>query len=339
MIHLVHHQTNKGVSYMSYKHITINELTNIEANFKLGIKARECAKRMHIGKDKVYAYYKKFDQGLTVIEIYSQYQENRKRCGRKLIQLSEDKLREINHKLDNDWSLDAIAGRDKLDQAEERCSTKTLYNMVKKGIIDKNKLRRKGKRNPKGHYETRGKINVCKTIHERNELYPNASTGEEYGHFEGDTIVGEKRKSAIVTLVEKKAKYIVLLKASRKSEDVKEATCNWLNELPNNCVTTITFDRGKEFSKWQEIENESLVDVNIYFGDPGSPGQRGLNENSNGIVRKDLPKSTDLSVYTQQQLNIIADKWNNIPRKSLGYRTPTEVLKKATGVDSLLPVA
>ncbi|QVK18545.1 IS30 family transposase [Mycoplasmatota bacterium] len=151
--------------------------------------------------------------------------------------------------------------------------------------------------------------------------------------------MGEKRKSAIVTLVEKQTKYIILLKASRKSEDVKLATCNWLNELPNNCIITITFDRGKEFSKWKEIEQESLVDTGIYFGDPGSPGQRGLNENSNGIVRKDLPKSTNLSVYTQEELNLIANKWNSIPRKFLNYLTPVEVLKKTTGVDTLLPVA
>jgi IS30 family transposase len=62
-------------------------------------------------------------------------------------------------------------------------------------------------------------------------------------------------------------------------------------------------------------------------------------ENSNGIVRKDLPKSTDLSIYSQEELNIIASKWNSIPRKSLNYQTPNEVIKKATGFESLLPVA
>jgi len=166
-------------------------------------------------------------------------------------------------------------------------------------------LRRKGKNNPKGHNETRGKINTCKTIHERDEKYPNAKTSIEYGHFEGDTIVGKARKSAIVTLVEKYSKYIVLLKASRKSEDVKEAICKWLSSLHKSCISTITFDRGKEFSKWSDIEKDSSVNIEIYFGDPGSPGQRGLNENSNGIVRKDLPKSTDLSAYSQEELNMI----------------------------------
>ena len=324
---------------MSFNHININQLTNLEANYYLGVKARACAQRMKIGKDKVYRYYKLFMQGLTVQEIYNQYLINKSRCGRKPIVSSKEKLDDINNKLENDWSLDAIAGRDKIDGKDEKISTKTLYKLAKQGVIDINKLRRKGKNNPNGHNETRGKINTCKTIHERDEKYPNAKTSIEYGHSEGDTIVGKARKSAIVTLVEKYSKYIVLLKASRKSEDVKEAICKWLSSLHKSCISTNTFETGKEFSKSSDIEKDSSVNIEIYFGDPGSPGQRGLNENSNGIVRKDLPKSTDLSAYSQEELNMIAYKWNSIPRKSLDYKTPNEVIKEATGFESLLPVA
>ena len=230
---------------MSFNHININQLTNLEVNYYLGVKARACAQRMKIGKDKVYRYYKLFSQGFTVQEIYNQYQINKSKCGRKRIILSDEKLKYINDKLDNDWSLDSISGRDKIDNCKNRVSTKTLYRLAKEGVIDVNKLRRKGKNNPKGHNETRGKINTCRTIHERNEKYPNAQTSKEYGHFEGDTIVGKARKSAIVTLVEKYSKYIVLLKSSRKSEDVKEATCKWLCSIDDSCVSTITFDRGK----------------------------------------------------------------------------------------------
>ena len=158
--------------------------------------------------------------------------------------------------------------------------------------------------------------------------------------YEGiDTIVGKNRQSAIVTLVEKKSKYIVLLKASRKSQDVKDATLNWLNEQVEIGIKTITFDRGKEFSRWKEIEQESKIPLEIYFSDPGAPGQRGLNENSNSIVRQDLPKSTDLSVHSQKKLNEIAMKYNRVPRRSLNYYTPEEIMKKATGLDSLLPIA
>lgn len=154
----------------------------------------------------------------------------------------------------------------------ERVSTKTLYKLVKQGMIDANKLHRKGKNNPKSHQETRGEINSCKTIHERDEQYPQASTNQEYGHFEGDTIVGKNRQSAIVTLVEKKSKHIVLLKASRKSQEVKEAMLNWLNEQMETAIKTFTFDCEKEFSKWKEIKQESQKPIEIFFSDPGAPG-------------------------------------------------------------------
>ena len=324
---------------MSYHHINTNQLTNIESNYYLGVNARECARRMKIGKDKVYRYYRLFKQGLTVEEIYSTYKQNKHRCGRKERVLSEQKLKNIHELLGQGWSLDAIAGRDKLMGYSERVSTKTLYKLVKNGVIDAKKLRRKGKNNPKHHKETRGRINDCKTIHERDRQYPKASTNQEYGHFEGDTIVGKNRQSAIVTLVEKKSKYIVLLKASRKSQEVKDATLNWLNEQVETGIKTMTFDRGKEFSKWKEIEQESKIPLEIYFSDPGAPGQRGLNENSNSIVRQDLPKSTDLSVHSQKKLNEIAMKYNRVPRRSLNYYTPEEIMKKATGLDSLIPIA
>lgn len=322
---------------MSHKHITIDELTNIHIYFLNGINAYQCSKLMDIGKDKAYYYYGLLKKGLTVLQMFDNYKENKSKCGRKKKVFSEEKSEEINELLDKDWSVDAICGRDKLVESDERCSTKTLYRMVKDGLFDETKLRRKGNRKKNHQKETRGKINDCKTIHERNEKYPEAKPGIEFGHFEGDTIVGEKRKSAIVTLVEKQSKYIVLLKASRKSEDVLESIKTWLSKVPEKGIKTIVFDRGKEFAKWKEME--SLERCEIYFSDAGSPGQRGLNENSNGIVRKDLPKSTDLSKYSQEELNRICDKWNSIPRKSLKYFSPEEILEMATGQQKMLSVA
>ena len=112
---------------MSYHHININQLTNIESNYYLGVNARECARRMKIGKDKVYNYYRLLKKGFTVEEIYSTYKENKKRCGRKEITLSQQKVQEIHELLGQGWSLDAIAGRDKLMGHSERVSTKTFY--------------------------------------------------------------------------------------------------------------------------------------------------------------------------------------------------------------------
>ena len=98
---------------MLRKHITINQLTIIEINYHNKVSASNCAKRMQLGKDKVYKYYNSFAVGKTVEMIYSEYKLNKSKCGKKSIELSEGKLEKINNKLDDDWSLDAIAGRER----------------------------------------------------------------------------------------------------------------------------------------------------------------------------------------------------------------------------------
>jgi len=322
---------------MLHKHINIELLTSIQIHYLNKTKAYVCAQVLKIGKDRVYKYYALLKKGFSIFQILNIYKENKKKCGRQKFFLSLDKLEYIEDKLKDSHSIDSICGREKLLEAEERCSTKTLYRIVKEGILPSKLLRRKGKRKSNGQEETRGKITGCKTIRDRDKKYPCAKTNVEFGHFEGDTIIGEKRKSAIVTLVDKHSKFIVLLKASRKSEDVYDAILKWSSSINISKVKSIIFDRGKEFAKWKELE--SSIGVDIFFSDPGSPGQRGLNENSNGIVRKDLPKSTDLSKHSQKKLNEIADKWNSIPRKSLGYFTPKEILKMAIEENNFLSIA
>ena len=136
---------------MPYHHINITRLITIESNHYLGINPRECAHRMKIRKDKVYRYYHLLKQGLIVEGIYSTYKQNKHRCGRKERVLSEQKLKNMHDLLNQGCSLDAIAGRDKLMGHLKRVSTKTLYKLVKGGIIDAKKLRRKGKNNPKNN--------------------------------------------------------------------------------------------------------------------------------------------------------------------------------------------
>ena len=120
---------------MSHQHITINQLTNIKANDYLNLNAREYARRMKIGKDKAYAYDCLFQRGLSVEEFYSQYKQNKRHCGRKPVTISKQKLDSIHDALDQGWSVEAIARRDKLMTPEERVSTKTRYQFVKIRLI------------------------------------------------------------------------------------------------------------------------------------------------------------------------------------------------------------
>ncbi len=132
------------------------------------------------------------------------------------------------------------------------------------------------------------KTGIQRNISERKKDY--VVFEEEFGHLEGDTIVGIHHKSAVITLVERLSKAIIALKPEgRKAVDIENSINEWLQSVPKNLFKSITFDCGKEFSNWKSISNTN--DIDIYFADPGTPSQRGLNEHSNGLLRKDgLPK-------------------------------------------------
>ena len=202
---------------------------------------------------------------------------------------------------------------------------RTLYRSFKDDDrIDVTTLPMKGKRKENGHQEKRGKQAFRRTINDREEAYP--LYGSEFGHLEGDTIVGKDHKSCVITLVERISKSIITLKPEgRKAEDIERRINAWLNKLPRKIFKSITFDCGKEFSNWKSISNKH--DIDIFFADPGRPSQRGLNENSNGLLRRDgLPKQTDFNEMDESFIQSVASFRNHIPRKSLNYKTPVEVL-------------
>ncbi|HGP0303666.1 TPA: IS30 family transposase, partial [Enterococcus faecium] len=106
--------------------------------------------------------------------------------------------------------------------------------------------------------------------------------------------------------------------------DIETALNQWFSRFPKNFFKSITFDCGKEFSNWKAISNQH--DIDIYFADPGTPSQRPLNENSNGILRRNgLPKSMDFREVNQTCISSVSNQRNHIPRKSLNYRTPIEI--------------
>lgn len=184
----------------------------------------------------------------------------------------------------------------------------------------------KGKRKPNGHTEKRGKQSFTRNISERVEDHPNIN--EEFEHIEGDTIIGAHHKSAVITLAERLTKMIITLKpTSRSALNVGQRINEWLSKLPINLFKSITFVCGKEFSDWKDISNKN--DIDIYFCDPGTPSQRPLNENSNGILRRDgLYKKMDFNQVSEQCIQSVSAKRNHIPRKSLDYQTPVEAFFK-----------
>jgi transposase, IS30 family len=145
----------------------------------------------------------------------------------------------------------------------------------------------------------------------------------EVGHWEGDLMIGIGQKSAIGTIVERKTRFTFIVKLeNRKSQTVTYQFAKILNTLPQFIRKTMTYDNGMEMANHQWLTNNTGMD--IFFAHPYSSWERGTNENTNGLIRRFLPKGTDFNNVTEQQLKAIENNLNNRPKKVLGYKTPKE---------------
>jgi len=149
------------------------------------------------------------------------------------------------------------------------------------------------------------------------------STRQRLGDWEGDTVIGKGHRGVLVTLVERKSKYTVLEGVPHKTATaVRKAVARGLR--PHQArVQTITYDNGREFSDHAGMAKD--LNDRIYFAHPYAAWERGLNENTNGLIRQYFPKQRPFATITQQEIQQVMNKLNNRPRKSLGFKTPNQV--------------
>lgn len=177
-------------------------------------------------------------------------------------------------------------------------------------------------RKPRGRLEQRGHIPGMVMVSERP---PEVEDRAVPGHWEGDLIIGANNRSAVGTLVERTTRYVLLLHlADARAETVAKAMQEAIKALPAEMFRTITWDQGSEMARHAAFSVDTGVQV--YFCDPHSPWQRGTNENTNGLLRQYLPKGTDLSAHSPEDLARIARSLNNRPRKTLEWSKPAEKL-------------
>lgn len=171
-----------------------------------------------------------------------------------------------------------------------------------------------------GSYDRRGKIKNRVDIDERPAV---VAQRKRIGDWEGDTIMGKGRQSALLTLVERKTLYTVIIRLTGKHADLlAQAAIAGMSALKDR-VETITFDNGLEFAEHEKIANALGADV--YFAHPYASWERGINENTNGLIRQYFPKGTDFNLVSDKAIQQVMDRLNNRPRKTRGCRSPNEL--------------
>jgi IS30 family transposase len=238
----------------------------------------------------------------------------------------------VDHFLREGWSPEQVAGTLKNqypNQWELRVSHETIYNALY--VLPRGELRaeligclrqgRSTRRRRSRGVDRRGQIADMASLRARppeieDRLIP--------GHWEGDLIKGAFNRSAVGTLVERSSRLVVLAQVDNSSAPAAlEGFSRVLNGVDASMRLSMTYDQGKEMSEHKALTERTGVAV--FFADPHSPWQRGSNENTNGLLRQYLPKGTNLASHTQDDLNVIAWKLNNRPRKIHGFRTPLQV--------------
>ena len=183
-------------------------------------------------------------------------------------------------------------------------------------------------RRPRGQgKDRRGTLSDMVLVHERPA---SVLTRQLPGDWEGDLIKGAGNASAIGTVVERKTRYVILTKMKDATADTAlSCFSRGLSKVPKAMRKSMTYDQGKEMARHAELAER--LKIKVYFCDPHSPpkliGQRSTNENTNGLIRQYLPKGIDLSIYSQKDLDKIAQSLNNRPRKVLGFRIPLEAFQ------------
>jgi IS30 family transposase len=230
-----------------------------------------------------------------------------------------------------DWSPQQIAGwlrQTFPSDPEMQVSHETIYRSLfvqTRGVLKRELLQHLRRHRPRRHARASARVrhypgHIVEAVSIR-QRPAEAADRAVPGHWEGDLLMGRRRASQVATLVERQSRFVVLVRLPRAdSRSVARALARRVQHLPRGLMKSLTWDRGTELASHREFTVATTVQV--YFCDPQAPWQRGSNENINGLVRQYLPKGTDLSVYSQAQLDTIALRLNTRPRLTLGYQTP-----------------
>ncbi len=231
----------------------------------------------------------------------------------------------VGSALRQEWSPEQISGRLKVEK-KIKISHERIYQYIYAdkragGDLYRHLRCQKKRRKRYGSRSRRGQIQGRRSISERP---PVVETKRRVGDWEADTIIGAQHQQAIVSLVERKSKFTRLARVAHKTAELVTRAVS--TQLESLTAKSITSDNGREFAHHSAIA--AGLEAKFYFAHPYSSWERGLNEDTNGLVRQYFPKKSDFSKITDRQIERAEERLNNRPRKTLGYKTPNEVFFK-----------
>ena len=247
-----------------------------------------------------------------------QSQKRRKEAGAQRHKIKGDLERKVKEKLLQTWSPEQVSGYLKIED-NVYISAPTIYKYVKSGRVPMSCLRHSGKK-----YKPSKKIVSVKFIPNRVDISERPKIVEEksrVGDWEGDLVISHHSHCALLALVDRASKHVIIEKIEDKTMQSTNAAI--IKALKNQPIHTITFDNESEFAGHEIVAN--ALKAKIYFVRPYKSCERGFNEHTNGLIRQFLPKKFDFKNVTNHEIKIIEDYLNNRPRKVLEYKKPLEI--------------
>ena len=318
-----------------YRHLNEHDRVRIEVYLSEGKSQYEIASLLNVNRSTISREVKKrggIIRGYTADYAQKDYQRMRQNCGiRSKIETHSIGIFVID-RIKHGWSPETISGRLKKEIKEgkrsedEYVNHESIYQFIYDSDYGKREklyqYLRNGKKRRSRKYGRKTKHEIIPNrvfIDERPEEINSRTT---IGHWEGDAII-YIRKQAIQSIVERKLKYTLLTKLMRKTAD--KTTTAFVSQLKDYYVKSLTLDNGTENRGHEKVAQQ--LGISVFFCHPYHSWEKGTNENTNGLVRRYLPRGSSLEDVTQQNLNDIAWELNNRPRKTLDYATPQEMLE------------
>jgi IS30 family transposase len=311
---------------MTYCQLTYEQRVEIKAYLNCGLNQNSIAQKIGVHKSTISNELKR-NSGLKGYrpKQAQMMADSRRKDAKKHVRFTEPVKQRVEIYLTQDWSPEQISGRLKLQEAIS-ISHETIYQHIwadkQAGGILYTHLRCSHKKRKKryGKKDHRGQIPHRISIDERPEI---VDQKKRVGDWEIDTIIGKNYQGALVSAIERKSRFSCIMHVDQKTAElVTDALIQKLSPIKNK-VFTMTADNGKEFASHQQIADG--LTTQFFFAHPYCSWERGLNENTNGLIRQYFPKNHDFKSITEKDVQLAENLLNNRPRKSLKFKTPTEI--------------